>query len=87
MRTSIWENDREIDEVHNSIFRELLVFMMSDPRNITSSSHLLFCLKNIERLGDHATNIAESVHYMITGDRFVAARPKGTDASLQITAR
>jgi phosphate transport system protein len=80
----VWGSDQEIDEAHNAIFGELLVFMMSDPRNIGSSTHLLFCLKNIERMGDHATNIAEAVHYMVTGGRFAADRPKGSDASLRI---
>ena len=65
----VWEEDDEIDAVYTSLFRELLTYMMEDPRNITMCTHLLFCAKNIERIGDHATNIAEAVHYMVTGTR------------------
>jgi len=65
----VWEDDDEIDSVYNSLFRELLTYMMEDPRNITMCTHLLFCAKNLERIGDHATNIAEDVHYMVTGTR------------------
>lgn len=60
--------DDEIDAIYTSIFRELLTYMMEDPRNITFCTHLLFCAKNIERIGDHATNIAESIHYLVTGE-------------------
>ncbi len=65
----VWEEDDEIDAVYTSLFRELLTYMMEDPRNITMCTHLLFCAKNIERIGDHATNIAEAVHYLVTGTR------------------
>jgi phosphate transport system protein len=65
----VWEDDDEIDAVYVSLFREFLTYMMEDPRNITMCTHLLFCAKNIERVGDHATNIAEAVHYMVTGTR------------------
>lgn len=65
----VWEEDDEIDAVYTSLFREFLTYMMEDPRNITMCTHLLFCAKNIERVGDHATNIAEAVHYMVTGTR------------------
>ena len=67
--------DEEIDAMYTSLFRELLTYMMEDPRNITFCIHLLFCAKNIERMGDHATNIAETVYYMIEGhaDRRPAA--------------
>ncbi len=65
----VWEEDDEIDAVYTSLFRELLTYMMEDARNITMCTHLLFCAKNIERIGDHATNIAEAVHYMVTGTR------------------
>jgi phosphate transport system protein len=64
---AVWRGDEEIDAVCTSVFRELLTYMMEDPRNITFCIHLLFCAKNIERMGDHATNIAETVHYMIEG--------------------
>jgi phosphate transport system protein len=56
----VWHKDQEIDALNSSLFRELLTYMMEDPRNITFCSHMLFCAKNIERMGDHATNILES---------------------------
>jgi phosphate transport system protein len=77
----VWRRDEEIDAVNNSLFRELLTYMMEDPRNITSCTHLLFCTKNIERMGDHATNIAETVHYMVEGRPLIEERPKGDDTS------
>jgi phosphate transport system protein len=77
----IWESDAEIDDMHGSLFRELLTHMFEDPRNIPTCTHLLFCSKNMERIGDHATNIAESVHYMLTGKIFENNRPKGTDTT------
>ena len=64
---AVWRGDEEIDAVNNSLFRELLTYMMEDPRNISFCIHLLFCAKNIERMGDHATNIAETVYYMVEG--------------------
>jgi len=76
----VWSSDDEVDEHYNSLFRELLTYMMADPRTITACAHLLFVAKNLERIGDHATNIAEIVHYQITGDEMDAGlRPK-TDA-------
>ncbi|TIR82256.1 MAG: phosphate transport system regulatory protein PhoU, partial [Mesorhizobium sp.] len=63
--------------MYTSLFRELLTYMMEDPRNITPCTHLLFCAKNIERIGDHATNIAETIYYIVTGDQMPAERPKG----------
>jgi phosphate transport system protein len=74
---SIRERDDEIDAMYTSLFRELLTYMMEDPRNITSCTHLLFCAKNIERIGDHATNIAETIYSIVTGDQMPADRPKG----------
>ena len=74
---AVWRGDEEIDAVNNSLFRELLTYMMEDPRNITFCTHLLFCAKNIERIGDHATNIAETVFYMIEGQQILDKRPKG----------
>jgi phosphate transport system protein len=74
---TVWRSDEEIDAVNNSLFRELLTYMMEDPRNITFCTHLLFCAKNIERMGDHATNIAETVHYIVEGHALVDERPKG----------
>jgi phosphate transport system protein len=70
--------DQEIDAVYTSLFRELLTYMMEDPRNITMCTHLLFCAKNIERIGDHATNIAETVFYLITGEQWEGARESST---------
>lgn len=77
---AVWEGDRDIDEMYNSIFRTTLTYMMEDPRNITPATHLLFIARNIERIGDHATNIAEEVHFMVTGERLEGIRPK-SDAS------
>lgn len=65
---SVWKKDEELDAIYTSLFRELLTYMMEDPRNITACTHLLFCAKNIERIGDHATNIAEIVHYIVSGN-------------------
>jgi phosphate transport system protein len=76
---SVWSRDDEVDEHYNSLFRELLTYMMGDPRTITACAHLLFVAKNLERIGDHATNIAEIIHYEITGEDLTTARPK-TDA-------
>ncbi len=72
----VWSQDAQIDAMYNSIFRELLTYMMEDPRNIGLSTHLLFGAKNIERVGDHTTNIAETVHYMVTGSSITDDRPK-----------
>jgi phosphate transport system protein len=73
---AVWGSDDEVDAVNNSLFRELLTYMMEDPRNITLCIHLLFCAKNIERIGDHATNIAETVYYMVEGHPIPDERPK-----------
>jgi phosphate transport system protein len=78
---AVWRGDEEIDAVCTSVFPELLTYMMEDPRNITFCIHLLFCAKNIERMGDHATNIAETVHYMIEGRPIADQRPKGDTTS------
>ena len=64
---AVWSQDEDVDEHYNSLFRELLTYMMGDPRTITACAHLLFVAKNLERIGDHATNIAEILHYQITG--------------------
>src|SRR5690242_16995539 len=74
---SVWKGDEEVDAICTSLFRELLTYMMEDPRNISFCIHLMFCAKNIERIGDHATNIAETVFYMIEGQQMVDKRPKG----------
>jgi phosphate transport system protein len=81
MAIEVWRGDEEIDAVNNSLFRELLTYMMEDPRNITFCTHLLFCAKNIERMGDHATNIAETVHYIVEGRALADERPKGDTTS------
>jgi phosphate transport system protein len=78
---AVWRGDEEIDAVNNSLFRELLTYMMEDPRNITFCTHLLFCAKNIERMGDHATNIAETVYYIAEGRALTDERPKGDSTS------
>jgi phosphate transport system protein len=77
----VWRGDEEVDAVNNSLFRELLTYMMEDPRNISVCIHLLFCAKNIERMGDHATNIAESVYFMVEGRALPDERPKGDTTS------
>ncbi len=74
----VWERDEEIDQVYTGLFRELLTYMMEDPRTITSCTHLLFMAKNIERAGDHVTNIAELVSFRVNGHGFDEARPKGS---------
>ena len=73
---AVWSQDDEVDEHYDSLFRELLTYMMGDPRTITAGAHLLFIAKNLERIGDHATNIAEIVHYQISGEDLPAERPK-----------
>jgi phosphate transport system protein len=73
---TVWRQDGEIDEIYNSLFRELLTYMMEDPRTIGMCTHLLFVAKNIERTGDHATNIAEVVYHMVTGAHLALERPK-----------
>jgi phosphate transport system protein len=78
----VWKSDQEVDALCTSLFRELLTYMMEDPRNITFCIHLMFCAKNIERMGDHATNIAETVYYMIEGRPIADQRPKGDTTSL-----
>jgi len=77
----VWLRDGEVDDLHNSLFRELLTYMMEDPRAITLCTHLLFIAKNIERAGDHATNIAETVYFIETGHPLSGPRPKGEDTT------
>ncbi|MCB1473578.1 MAG: phosphate signaling complex protein PhoU [Rhodobiaceae bacterium] len=78
----VWRRDSDLDAVYTSIFRELLTYMMEDPRNITLCTHLLFAAKNVERIGDHATNIAENIHYLVTGETLDTERPKSDESSL-----
>jgi phosphate transport system protein len=75
-------SDGSIDAVYTSIFRELLTYMMEDARNITSCTHLLFTAKNLERIGDHATNIAETIIYVATGEAPRDERPKADETSM-----
>ena len=81
---AVWKGDEEIDAMCTSLFRELLTYMMEDPRNITFCIHLMFCAKNIERMGDHATNIAESVYYIVEGRVFADERPKADSTSVMM---
>jgi phosphate transport system protein len=73
---TVWRSDEDLDALYNSIFRELLTYMMEDPRNISLCTHLLFGAKNLERIGDHTTNIAENIHYLIHGKTISEGRPK-----------
>ncbi len=81
---AVWAADAPVDEIYNGIFREMLTFMMEDPRNITAATHLLFVAKNLERIGDHATNIAETVHYAVLGDTLPEDRPKGDNSAYAV---
>ena len=75
----VWRRDAEVDALDDIVFRDLLTFMMEDPRNISFCTHLLFCSKNIERIGDHATNIAEKIHYLVTGLTLPVDRPRSVE--------
>jgi phosphate transport system protein len=81
-----WRRDEEVDEMYNSVFREMLTYMMEDPRNIGPCTHLLFIAKNIERIGDHATNVAEIVYYLVHGHGLDEERPKGDTTNVPIDA-
>ncbi len=83
---AVWIRDEELDEMYASLFRVLLTYMMEDPRNIGPSTHLLFMAKNIERIGDHATNIAEDLYYLVHGRPLAEKRPKGDTSSLDVIA-
>ncbi len=80
----VWRSDQAVDDIYNAIFRELVTYMMEDPRNITPCTHLLFIAKNLERIGDHATNIAETVHYTATGEALPESRPKGDKSAYAV---
>ena len=80
---AVWTRDAELDALEDSVFRDLLTFMMEDPRSITFCTHLLFCSKNIERIGDHTTNIAETVIYLVTGEAPPVDRPKGATTAIR----
>jgi phosphate transport system protein len=79
---AVWKGDDRVDAMYTSLFRELLTYMMEDPRNITFCTHLLFCAENIERMGDHATNIAETVYFMVEGRALADERPKGETTNI-----
>ncbi|HEY6433021.1 MAG TPA: phosphate signaling complex protein PhoU [Acetobacteraceae bacterium] len=80
----VWKSDLMIDDLYTVIFRELITYMMEDPRNITPCTHLLFIAKNLERIGDHATNIAETIYYAVRGDSLPDQRPKGDSSAYAI---
>jgi phosphate transport system protein len=82
----VWNRDEELDEMYSSVFREFLTYMMEDPRNIGACTHLLFMAKNIERIGDHATNIAENLYYLVHGTPLTEVRPKRDKSSLEMVA-
>lgn len=79
-----WGRDEEVDDLYTSLFRETLTYMMEDPRNITPCTHLLFIAKNIERIGDHATNVAETIHFLVQGQPIPGTRPKGDASSFEV---
>ena len=81
---SIWLRDIEIDDIYNALFREVVTYMMDDSRTIGLGSQLLFVAKNLERIGDHTTHIAESVYFIVEGEYLGDDRPKGEPLSLQI---
>jgi phosphate transport system protein len=80
----VWRSDESLDDIYNGIFRELVTHMMEDVRNITPATHLLFIAKNLERMGDHATNIAETLYYAVKGERLPAQRPKGDTSAYAV---
>jgi phosphate transport system protein len=81
---AVWRHDEDLDALYNSIFRELLTYMMEDPRMISGCTHLLFATKNIERIGDHATNIAENIYYLVHGEMLKEQRPKKDQTSTTV---
>jgi phosphate transport system protein len=84
---AVWRSDEQVDELYNSLFRELLTYMMEDPRSITTGAHLLFMAKNIERIGDHTTNIAEMIYFSERGEPLKRSRPKGDTTSFAVVTR
>ncbi|MEO1241644.1 MAG: phosphate signaling complex protein PhoU [Pseudomonadota bacterium] len=78
---AVWGGDDELDELYNSVFQEILLAMMKDPAQVNAGTHLVFIAKNFERVGDHATNIAEAIHFQVTGSPLVEMRPKGDETS------
>ncbi|MEK7245002.1 MAG: phosphate signaling complex protein PhoU [Pseudomonadota bacterium] len=86
MADDVRRSDHDADAMYTSLFRELLTYMMEDPRNITSCTHLMFAAKNIERIGDHITTIAENVIYLVSGDVPENKRPKGDETSTVVAS-
>jgi len=82
----VWTRDQDVDRLYTSLFRELILGMMENPVMVTFGIHLLFCTKNLERMGDHATNIAEAVYYMVNGETLLRERPKADVTSMLTTA-
>jgi phosphate transport system protein len=80
----VWRSDRAVDDIYNTIFRELITYMMEDTRNITPCTHLLFIAKNLERIGDHTTNIAETIYYAVKGEVIPDVRPKGDTSAYAV---
>jgi len=78
--------DEKIDVQYTAVFRELLTYMMEDPRNITACTHLLFCAKNLERIGDHVTNVAENAYFVLTGEQLPVSRPKVDETTVSSPA-
>ncbi|MFQ5561938.1 MAG: phosphate signaling complex protein PhoU [Parvularculaceae bacterium] len=78
---AVWSGDDEVDELYNSVFKEILLAMMENSAYVNACTHLVFIAKNFERVGDHATNIAEAVHFLMTGDPLIEERPKGDETS------
>jgi phosphate transport system protein len=83
---AVWRADQMVDDLYNTIFRELITYMMEDARSITACTHLLFIAKNLERIGDHTTNIAEQTYYAATGQALPDFRPKGDQTSAYLPA-
>jgi len=84
MAREVWVRDKEVDDMYDSLFRELLTYMMEDAHNITACTHLLFVARNIERIGDLATNIAELIHYQVEGTPLDEDRPKADQSSVTV---
>lgn len=80
----VWQRDEQVDEAYNAVFRNLLTYMMEDPRNITPCAHLLFVAKNVERIGDHVTNVAETICFIVLGEEVAGERPKSDDSPFAI---
>ncbi|PQA88440.1 phosphate signaling complex protein PhoU [Hyphococcus luteus] len=83
---AVWSGDDDLDQLYNSVFEEILVAMMHDSSNINACTHLVFTAKNFERVGDHATNIAEALHFLLTGSRIIENRPKGDKTSTTVVS-